>query len=306
MDTIIDKQIIWAKRNGIVLDEKRPYAKLVENNLFKNLSTETRFEFENGDGGELKPKDGNPAKMAALRSSSALCVNVFDYFRDKPDELHELMVAMGLIKPQNKCRAKLKFECKDYKIYARGKHISTPNIDVVIETINSLSNKKHIYIIESKFTEPYSSHSINFFRKDYYLKDNIPDIWRGPLGNLYSAFGLEEVQEKTQTVDKRSVNGKFIKQKFNYLDAAQLTKHLMGTLQKEQKSNVTLVYLWYDKNGEMGAVHRKEIEKFVKITHDAKIEFKHCSYQELIMGLYNKLDYNIHKKYLDYITERYL
>ncbi len=306
MDIIIDKQIIWAKRNGLALDEKKSYVKHLKDNLFKELSSETKAEFEKADGGELKPKDGNPAKMAALHSSSALCVNVFDYFRDKPVELLELMVAIGLISPQNDSLAELNFEYKDYEISARGKKISTPNIDVVIKTESSLSKRKHVYIIESKFSEPYSKQLINFFNNKYYLNDNIPDIWRGKLEKLFSSFDIENAKEVTQTIDKRSVKGKFIKQNYKYLDAAQLTKHLMGTLQKEKQTDVTLVYLWYDKLGEEGAEHRCEIEGFKKILSDAKIKFKHRSYQEIILRLCKRLDYKKHKAYIDYLTERYL
>lgn len=306
MDTIIDKQIIWAKRKGIALDEKLPYTKDLRDNLFQNLSKITENEFKKADGGELNIKDGKPAKMAALRSSSALCVNIMDYFRDKPNELLKLMVAMRLISSRNESKAELKFEYKDFKITANGKHISTPNIDVVITTTHAITNKEHTYIIESKFMEPYLSHTGNFFRRDYYLPENISDIWRGPLKNLYTMFGIANAQETLQTSDNRNVYGKYIKQNFKHLDAAQLTKHLMGTLQKENKSDVTLVYLWYDKLGEEGAEHRREIKTFKEMLNDTKINFKHCSYQEIVLNLHKLLDYNKHRDYLNYISERYL
>lgn len=304
MDTIVDKQFLWAKRKGIALDEKHPYTKDLRDNLFQDLSTKTKEEFEKADGGELKATDDKPEKMAALRSSSALCVNIMDYFRNKPDELLKLMMAMRLISSKNDSKAELSFECKDFEIAANGKHISTPNIDAVIRTTRA--NKKHTFIIESKFTEPYFAHTGNFFRLDYYLSENIPDIWRGPLKDLYRKFGIADAQETLRTSNKRSIVGKYIKQDFKHLDAAQLTKHLMGTLQKEKPSNVTLVYLWYDKLGEEGVEHRREIEKFKEMLNDTKINFKHCTYQEIVLNLHKLLDYNNHRNYLNYVSERYL
>jgi hypothetical protein len=54
----------------------------LENNLYQPLTSQTRAQYERGDGGELG-KDGKRGKMFALRSSSALVCNVFDYWRGR-------------------------------------------------------------------------------------------------------------------------------------------------------------------------------------------------------------------------------
>lgn len=45
----------------------------------------SREEFEAADGRELRYHDGEPPKMHAVHSSSALAVNVFDYWRQIRD-----------------------------------------------------------------------------------------------------------------------------------------------------------------------------------------------------------------------------
>src|ERR1051326_8103677 len=65
------------ERAGYVLD-------LADNLYLRRLQDETTREFRDADGSELESVRGRPAKMKALCSSSALAVNVFDYWRDKP------------------------------------------------------------------------------------------------------------------------------------------------------------------------------------------------------------------------------
>ncbi len=80
---ILIKQIEWARNHGIALigskiDQGRPlYTTKLEENLFEPLSSSTQDYIESGDGGELT---GYPAKMQALHSSSALGVNIFQYW----------------------------------------------------------------------------------------------------------------------------------------------------------------------------------------------------------------------------------
>ena len=99
--------------------------------------------------------------------------------------------------------------------------------------------------------------------------------------------------------------------KYLYLDAAQLIKHILGVTNALdiEKTEITLFYLWYDAFGEEGKKHRKEIEDFGKMIYEAtnhKIKVRHATYQEVIANLSKKLDYSKHKEYIDYITERYL
>ena len=76
-DYIVDCQLEWARHENIPLDGH--YTLRVEDNIFGDeLHPETRKEYERGKGHEL---EGKRAHMKALHSSSALVVNVFDYWR---------------------------------------------------------------------------------------------------------------------------------------------------------------------------------------------------------------------------------
>jgi len=93
--------------------------------------------------------------------------------------------------------------------------------------------------------------------------------------------------------------------KFTYLHAAQLIKHVLGLKKEFLKHGFRLLYLWYDVLGEEGATHRKEIEDLSEVMKADSVKFHSLSYQELITQLSN--DYRQeHKKYITYLTERYL
>lgn len=72
-----------------------------------------------------------------------------------------------------------------------------------------------------------------------------------------------------------------------------------------KKSRFTLLYLWYDVIGKGGAAHRKEIEEFAAIAKSDGIEFRHITYQEVIIQLSNEY-YKGNEAYVDYLTDRYL
>ncbi|MCD7850103.1 MAG: hypothetical protein LUH63_10440 [Parabacteroides sp.] len=91
--------------------------------------------------------------------------------------------------------------------------------------------------------------------------------------------------------------------KYQYLDAAQLLKHILGL--KQNSKNFHLLYLWYDVIGTEGAEHRKEIELFAEIAQKDNIKFSHTTYQEIIIKL-SKEFYTGNERYCDYLTERYL
>ena len=81
---IISKQIQWAYRNSITLTGdkgnwgRKAYTQNLNDNLFKPFMLEIRNNFIQADGGELT---GNPCKMQAVHSSSALGVNIFQYWK---------------------------------------------------------------------------------------------------------------------------------------------------------------------------------------------------------------------------------
>ena len=304
---IREKQKLWATRNRIQMRTDKyscSHTLNPDQNVYKGLSKMTRNWFENADGHELKDIGILPSKMSALHSSSALCMNIFQYFLDKPELACALFQSCKLIGQTDKLVAKMQFECIDYPIKIGDNTIATPNIDLVAELIYG-NNKRHI-IAESKYTEPYSGSHNNFLSRKYYTNK---DLWTNlDLLKLYKALNIDNVDEIKTNISGEIEKGKFVFS-YNYLNATQLLKHLLGaacTFNKD-KSNILLVYLWYDAWGKEGDFHRNEIEDFRHIVEEnTPIKVRHITYQELIVNLWNKLDHNEHSEYLNYIADRYL
>src|SRR5665648_1118335 len=88
---ILAKQEAWAHNVGFDLigsqgkHGKKVYTTTLDDNLFKPLHPQTKKELAAGDGGEINGTENKPAKMQALHSSSALGVNLFDYWRGSAD-----------------------------------------------------------------------------------------------------------------------------------------------------------------------------------------------------------------------------
>jgi hypothetical protein len=319
-EDIINRQLNWAKRKGIETVKDFPlkrkgvesvkdyplYCSSVSKNIFDGLHENTKEQFDKADGNELK--DGRyPAKMKALFSSSALCVNLFQYFADGngKNDAKELLIACKLITHECNEQIIIEFEKK----FETG--ISTPNLDVVIGI-----GESQLIAIESKFTEPYSKHDkkkFNFIQEKYGRKK----LWRNA-GNLFSKLGFDTESIKTirykEKGKEKIIKGWPIFNKYHYLDAAQLIKHILGVTNslknniEEKNTEITLVYLWYDAFGTEGAMHREEIEDFRKTIEDAtsqKIKVRHATYQEVICNLCEILG-DSHRDYLNYVTERYL
>ena len=76
------KQRLWALRRGLPVDE-RGYTSSPDDNLFEPLNPAVKEQFNDADGGELKPGKDRLPKMQALHSSSALAINVFHYWKDR-------------------------------------------------------------------------------------------------------------------------------------------------------------------------------------------------------------------------------
>jgi hypothetical protein len=140
LDYIQAKQIAWAKNTGLALIGSKGargqlvYTTTLEENLFQPLLPDVRASFAAGDGTELG-FPGQPAKMQALHSSSALAVNVFQYWKTI-GQVPVIAAACGLCNPGSRVSYDLRFEEK-YPIDDRfGYH---PNIDVVIH-----NNRVHL------------------------------------------------------------------------------------------------------------------------------------------------------------------
>ena len=178
------RQLEWAKRKGIKTLEKYQYycedvnANIYGGKLYENVLS----QFNDAQGNELTG-GRYPAKMKALFSSSALCVNLFQYFMEENgnvrDFANEILVACSLIKKTNKGKVNtIEFE-KMFPIKTGNSLISTPNLDAVVKY-----GKNKLFAFESKFTEPYSSHRGNFLKEKYCNKEN-RKIWSY---NIYKAL----------------------------------------------------------------------------------------------------------------------
>jgi hypothetical protein len=284
------KQQNWAKRKGLKLfggtipnEGEKNYLDSITANIFnQQLSEETYKNFIEGDGSETKDSKTRLAKMKALHSSSALPVNVFQYWQNK--DIYPIAYACKLcakrevaenISEINGIAFEQKFEIStDKNLFPR-----SPNLDVVIE-----NSKQGIYAIESKFTEPYYKTPEGLSER--YTSDK--SFWKG----------ITHLQDLANEISPDN-NG------FKYLDATQLIKHILGLKNNYPKSGFTLLYLWYDVIGNDGLEHRKEIEKFAEIAKKDNIKFRHITYQEVIINL-SKEFYVGNEDYINYLTDRYL
>jgi len=279
---ILSKQIQWAYRNNITLigskgiRGRKAYTKKLDDNLFEPLMPEVKSDFEDADGGELT---GNPCKMQAVHSSSALGVNIFQYWK-KINQVPAIAAACRFCNTGNTSSQGINFEVK-YPI--SGKFPRSPNIDVVIS--NSSKSRFKVFAIECKFSEAYYSRAHSGISPKYIELDTIWD----DIPNLL------ELAKEINPVDN----------KFAHLHTAQLIKHILGLKEKFGKNKFRLLYLWYDTIGTESGIHHKEIDEFTEITKADNIHFHAMSYQDLIIKLAKNYR-DKHRNYIDYISGRYL
>lgn len=281
---IISKQIQWAKNHDIPLKGSegkrgRPtYTLDLNRNLYEPLLEENRDQFLQGNGQEILGSQEKPAKMQALHSSSALGVNIFQYWQ-KWGLISEIASACGFCNRGSQYSERIVFEEK-YKIAS--KFVIPPNIDVVIH--NNKSSKYKLFAVECKFSEAYGGRRHGGL-KSVYLADQ--NLWT-------DLCNLEKLAKEISPDDER----------YSYLHAAQLIKHILGLKTKLGNKNFRLLYLWYDVLGKEGADHRAEVEDFTEIAKSDGIKFHSMTYQELIVIL-DRYYRGEHSDYLKYITERY-
>jgi hypothetical protein len=282
---ILAKQVQWALNHGIPLigskgHRGRPaYTQRLDQNLFQSLEPEVLENFRKGDGKEVLGSPDNPAKMQAVHSSSALGVNVFQYWQ-KINQVPVIAAACRLCAKGNKISEKIVFEDK----YAIDSEFPiAPNIDVVFYNSDSSTIKR--FAVECKFSEAYAQQGHTGLKPKYM---NLNELWQ-------DIPALYHLAESLCPHDNH----------FKYLHAAQLIKHILGLKKAFGKKRFRLLYLWYDVLGEGGVIHKREVEEFLEIAHSDGIKFHTLSYQELIIKLSNEYRYN-HGEYVRYLSERYL
>jgi hypothetical protein len=282
---IISKQIQWAKNHNIPLTGSkgkrgRPtYTLELDQNLFEPLLQHNIDQFNQGNGQEIIGSPDNPAKMQALHSSSAIAVNIFQYWQ-KRGLIKEIAAACGFCRRQSNYSERIVFEDK-HRI--KTKFVIPPNIDVVIH--NHESSPYRLFAIECKFSEAYGGRAHGGM-KSKYLEDN--HLWA-------DLSTLNELARELSPIDQR----------YTYLHAAQLIKHILGLKASVGKDKFRLLYLWYDVLGNDGAKHREEVEDFTKIANSDGLRFHAMTYQELI-NILDRYYRDDHPEYIKYLTERYV
>jgi hypothetical protein len=262
-------QRLWAALAGLSVDD-RGYLPDVSQNLFGGLSGEVRAAFEQADGAELADRDGRPAKMRSVISSSALAVNVFQHWAlNDPAPVGR---ALGLSREVTK----IEFEQR----MPTGASGTPPNLDVVISTADD-----GVVGIESKLTEWMS-------RKTGQVTSMAP-YFRKP----ESLWGRAKLTECDRLA--REINDGL--KSYEYLDAPQLLKHILG-LQNSGAPSWALVYVWYDAEGEVGEKHRAELAQFGERIR-ADLTFVAVPYQELVARLMTAQ--TVEPDYSAYLANRY-
>jgi len=265
---ILNQQLAWAKEQGIEIDEYG-YTRRLKDNLFIPLSPYSEDDFRAGKGDELGDENAR-RKMLALHSSSALVVNVFEFWRNRNAGI------IAQLCGASKGTYSLHFERK----YPTGVGKEPAHLDVEFSAVVSIP-----LAIEAKFTEPYSRKTKRHISEKY-LDSN---VWHG----------LPCCESLARSIHKEETG----KTRFPFLDVPQLLKHILGLTKKHGKRGFILLYLWYDYHPSTEAEkHRLEIREFEKgISKD--VIFRHMTYQELFKKIKDSRAASTY--YVDYLANRY-
>lgn len=271
---ILEQQKAWADKMGIGYEkssdtDKEAYTYALADNLYlRNLSSRTLDEYNAGRGKELD------SKMRALYSSSALVVNVFEYWR-QANRISEVARACGAPAGIND----MAFE-RRHKIG----NLGTSHLDIEFS-----GEKVKPFAIEAKFMEPHQvtkRTQRNNTNMDKYLAQ--AKLWQR----------LDKCQELA--VEILEQEGK--KTRYEYLDAPQLIKHILSLSYHYNPNGFTLLYLWFDCDTEEARKHNQEINRF----HDyikGEVDFRTMTYHELYKSI--RALPAVDERYLEYIGSRY-
>jgi len=264
--SVIEQQTRWA--NGRGLETKNAYLMSLADNLRQEMSSDALRDFERGSGAELRQRGIRPPKMHALRSSAALSVNVFDYWRSR--DASPLQHAFGL----RDRITRVSFE----EQFPTGLKGSPPNVDVV------LTLEGHQYIaIESKFTEWLTPRERTIDPK--YFADGV-EMWARARLPKCQALALASRDEAP----------------YRFLDAPQLLKHALG-IGSTKRGRHELWYMYFDWKCPEGELHALEVARFSDLV-GSEIRFRAMTYQEL----FKRLSRTVKPRdalYMEYLTGRY-
>ena len=264
--SVVEQQTRWATDKGFAT--RNAYLMSLADNLRQELSSDARRDFERGSGGELRERGIRPPKMHALRSSSALSVNVFDYWRSRDSS--PLQRALGL----RDRITRVSFE-EQFPTGLRG---SPPNVDVVL----TLEGNQRI-AIESKYTEWLSPRERTIDPK--YFADGT-EAWVNAKLPKCQALALAFRDAAP----------------FKYLDAPQLLKHALG-IGRTKRGHHELWYMYFDWKCPEGDQHAAELVRFSELV-GSEIRFRALTYQQLFKRLASTVTRR-DAAYMDYLTGRY-
>jgi hypothetical protein len=267
LELIKKRQLYWAASRGIgVAPNGR--VKSLEDNLFGPLHPESRKEISEGDGGEMGTPE-NVGKLYSLWSSAALPCNVFDYWRER--SLAPLLSALSV---QDSTYEQPRFEQK----FRTGVRNAQANLDVLFRASGSGCLP---IAVESKFTEPYQSGERECLRPSYFQK---VETW------------------DTLPACRATAESLSIPKRFEYLDAGQLLKHILGLTRTFGQSRFVLLYLWFEVEGsEASDKHRGEVVEFSHLVAP-EVLFRFETYQRFFSRL---TPHVVGTSYETYLRSRY-
>jgi hypothetical protein len=264
---IKQRQRLWATQSTINCDGE--YCVDPKSNV-PWLNEATFQDFLAADGNEFGAP-GERAKIAALHSSSALAVNVFDYWRKR--DKGPLALALGLARDIES----LSFEQK----FSTGVRPRSPNLDVILNFAGG-----GLLAIESKFTEWIGTSGRKALRKAYLPAE--PQRWQAV--GLIGAQGIAEVCGKNSG--------------FKRLDVPQLLKHMLGLATQKANPEWHLKLIWYRHDEHAAKEMEGEISRFQDMLAEDSGRFSAMTYQDLWGRLGPSLGAE-HAGYTSYLEKRY-
>jgi len=251
LELIKERQRCWAASRGIDV-ALNGRVKNLEDNFFAPLHPKSKREISDGDGGELGTPE-NVGKLYSLWSSSALPCNVFDFWRER--NLGPLLRALSV--PDSAAYEPPSFEQK----FRTGVRSARANLDVFFRANGSA----YLPIaVESKFTEPYQSGEKECLRPSYFHN---PLTWA------------------KLTACRTTAESLTITRQFEYLDAGQLLKHILGLTRTFGHGRFILLYLWYDVEDSVASnKHRSEVAEFSSLI-STEVQFWSETYQRFFSRL---------------------
>ncbi len=200
----------------------------------KTLSKEIYSSYDNGKGSEFKS-----GKYYSVASSSRLATATFS---EKNRGIVSLIKEISINGQKKKCKVSLE---KGLHIYSTtGQEISSPQMDVVIETSDD------IYFIEVKCHEIFDSHKDIKLKWKYMVAGMLQDLLVFP----QESYKLITPKKDGKDVDYIGVDGRYLTSKdfgcdlkTYHFDFKQFICHLMGICDycSSTKKKVHFYYLFY-------------------------------------------------------------